>query len=180
MSTNIIRQSFGVTDPANPTASLNGFMDYNDAASVATPITVVADQWITLTNDGAGAFSNFAFKPFNVTNLIDVSTGYIDPTELNLGTSILIRNDYSVTPNTNNALLEFRYSLGTGFGEYTLEKTVGRLDNGSGKPYRQSLVTDMIYMGDTNTRDNPIKIQIKLSTGGTVVNAGTVIQVLSR
>ena len=89
------------------------------------------------------------YKPAGVTELMDVSTGAIDPTELSLGDSILIRNDYVVNPATNNSLLEFRYSLGTGAGAYVLEKTVGRLDDGSGRDYRQSVSTDLIYMGDT-------------------------------
>ena len=35
-------------------------------------------------------------------------------------------------------------------------------------------------MGDLNTRDNPIKIQVKLSTNGTLLNAGSVIQLIKR
>jgi len=38
----------------------------------------------------------------------------------------------------------------------------------------------MIYMGDTNTKDNPIKLQVKLSTNGTLVNAGTSIGVVRK
>ena len=115
-----------------------------------------------------------------MTELLNVSTGEIDPTELILGDSILIRNDYKINPNTNNALLEFRYQLGGGGNVYTLETTVGRLDDGSGKDYRFSLKPDLIYMGDLNTRDNPIKIQVKLSTNGTLLNAGSVIQLIKR
>ena len=33
-------------------------------------------------------------------------------------------------------------------------------------------------MGDTNTRDNPIIIEVKLSTNGTITNAGSVIQLI--
>jgi len=91
---------------------------------------------------------------------------------------LLIRNDFTVNPNTNNALLEFRYELGTGGGLYTLSTTVGRLDDGSGKNYRFSLKPDLVYMGDTNTRDNLIKLQVRLSTNGTLVNAGSVIQLI--
>ncbi len=109
---------------------------------------------------------------------MNVASGAIDPTELTLGNTILIRNDYVVTPGTNNTLLEFRYTLGTGGGAYTLEKIIGRLDSGSGNPYRFSLVPDLIYMGDLNTINNPIAIQVKLSANGTLVNAGTVIQVI--
>jgi hypothetical protein len=38
----------------------------------------------------------------------------------------------------------------------------------------------LIYMGDTNTKDNPISLQIRLSTGGSLSNAGSVIQVIRR
>ena len=109
---------------------------------------------------------------------MDTSSGAIDPTGLNLGDVILIRNDFAVTPSTNNASLQFRYQLGAGAGLYTQEKRLGRLDEGSGIPYRESISVDKIYMGDTNTRDNPISLQVKLSTSGTLVNAGTSISVV--
>jgi len=156
----------------------NGFADYNDASTAGTPIALVADTWTTIPNDGAGAFTNLSYLPSGVTALMDTSTGAIDVSELSLGDVVLIRNDYTVTPATNNASLSFRYQLGTGGGSYTLEKRVGRLDEGSGIGYRQSLNVDKIYMGDANTRDNPIVLQVKLSTTGTLVNAGSAISVV--
>ena len=150
-----------------------GFIDYNDTSTTASPLVLVADTWTTIPNDGLGAFTNKTYKPDGVTELMNTSTGALDTTDLVLGSNILVRNDFSVTPNTNNSLLEFRYTLGTGAGAYTLEKLIGRLDSGSGKPYRQSLVPDLIYMGDTNTRDNPIGLEVRLSTAGTLVNAGS-------
>lgn len=158
----------------------NGFIDYNDTSTSTTPVTLLADTWTVIPNDGLGAFTNKVYAPSGVTELMDVSTGSLDPTELDLGATLLIRNDFTVTPNTNNTLLEFRYTLGTGAGSYTLEKVVGRLDSGSGIGYRRSLVPDLIYMGDTNTRDNLIGLEIKLSAGGSFVNAGTVIQVIKQ
>ena len=116
--------------------------------------------------------------PYGVNELIDTSTGAIDPTELGLGDYILIRNDFTVTPSTNNSSLEFRYTLGTGAGAYTLEKRLGRLDQGSGTSYRFSLGVDEIYMGDTNTRDNHIGLQVRLSSNGTLINAGSAISVI--
>ncbi len=158
---------------------LGGFIDYNDTSTTTTPISLVADTWTTIPNDGLGAFSNDSYKPDgNVVELMDTSVGAIDPTGLHLGDTILIRNDFTVTPSTNNASLEFRYSLGTGAGSYTLQKRLGRLDEGSGLGYRFSLTPDLIYMGDLNTRDNPISLQVKLSSSGTLINAGTVIQVV--
>lgn len=154
-----------------------GFIDYNDTTG---DVALLADTWTTIPNDGAGPFSNSGFKPQGITELMDVSNGAIDTTELTLGDTIIIRNDYTVNPNTNNALLEFRYGLGGGGNEYTLTTNIGRLDDGSGKDYRFSLTPDLIYMGDENTRLNPIILQVKLSTNGTLRNAGSVIQLIKR
>ena len=154
-----------------------GFIDYNDTSTSTTPINLLANTWTDIPNDGLGAFTNKQFAPAGVDELMDTSTGYIDPTSLALGATLFIRNDYTIIPTTNNARQEFRYVLGTGGGEYTLEKTLGRLDSGAGNPYRSSLETDLIYMGDANTRDNPIKLQVKMSTDATLTNAGSVIVV---
>ena len=157
-----------------------GFIDYNDTSTTITPLVLSSDVWTTIPNNGAGAFTNYTYKPSGITELMNVATGAIDPTELVLGDNLLIRNDFTVTPGTNNTLLELRYSLGGGGGTYTLEKTMGRLDSGSGNPYRFSLDVHEVYIGDLNTKDNPIVLQVKLSASGTLVNAGTVIQVIKR
>jgi len=155
----------------------NGFIDYNDTTGA---VSIVANTWTDIPNNGLGAFTNKTYKPIGVTEFMDVSTGYIDVNEINLGDSIFLRNDFKINPNTNNALLEFRYELGAGTNVYTLETTLGRLDNGSGKEYRFSLKADLIYMGDLNTKNNPIKLQVKLSTNGVLTNAGSVIQLIKR
>jgi len=154
-----------------------GFIDYNDDSG---EISIAANTWVNIPNDGQGAYSNDSYKPDGVTKLMDVSTGAIDTSELSLGDSIIVRNDFTVIPKRNNCKIEFRYSLGAGLGSYTLETNLGRLDNGSGTTYRFALKPDLIYMGDSNTKDNPIVLQIKLSTKGKLTNAGTVIQVLKR
>ena len=155
----------------------NGFIDYNDTSTTASPLVLLADTWTTIPNDGLGAFTNKNFLPKGVTELMDTSTGAIDPTQLALGDDFIVRNDFRVSPNINNALLKFRYQLGSGGNEYSLETNLGRLDDGSGKYYRYSLTTDYIYMGDLNTLNNPIKLQVNLSTDGTLINAGSVIRV---
>tara|TARA_R110002012_G_scaffold22960_1_gene78516 strand:+ start:118 stop:708 length:591 start_codon:yes stop_codon:yes gene_type:complete len=155
----------------------NGFIDYNDTTG---SVSLTSDTWTTIPNNGQGGFSNDTYKPQGVSEFMNVSTGSIDVSDLELGDTILIRNDFKINPNTNNALVEFRYRLGGGGGEYTLETTLGRLDNGSGVDYRFSLKPDLIYMGDANTRDNPIILEVKLSTDGTITNAGSVIQLIKR
>ena len=155
----------------------NGFIDYNDTTG---GFSISSDTWTDLPNNGAGAFTNKNFVPTGVTELIDVSTGYLDCSELELGDNVFIRNDYTINPNTNNAQLKFRYELGSGGGLYTLEKIIGRLDSGSGQDYRFSLTPDLIYMGDTNTKDSPIKLQIYCTSNATVTNSGSVISVVKR
>ena len=157
--------------------SAGGFMDYNDTTG---DVSLTADTWVQIPNDGLGAFTNKTYKPSSVTEFMDVSDGSIDVSELVLGDTVLIRNDFTITPQTNNTLLKFRYSLGTGGSVYTLETILGRLDAGSGIPYRFSLEPDLIYMGDLNTKDSPIKLEVNLSGNGTLNNAGSVIQLMRR
>jgi len=160
--------------------SLNGIADYNDTSTASSPVSLVSNTWTTIPNDGAGAFTNLSYLPTGVTSLMDTSVGAFDFSQLELGDNCFIRNDFTITPNTNNALLELRYQLGGGANVYTLETIIGRLDSGSGQPYRFSLTPNMIYMGDLNTKDNPIILQIRLSTNGSVVNAGSSIGVVKR
>ena len=155
----------------------SGWIDYNDTTG---DVPMLADTWTTIPNNGAGPYSNSAYTPTGVNQLLNTSTGAIDVSGLSLGDFILIRNDFTVTPTINNSSLEFRYTLGAGLGAYTLEQSLGRLDRGSGVPYRFALRIDSIYMGDTNTRDNPIGLQVKCSSGATLNNAGLVIEVVKR
>lgn len=158
----------------------NGFADYNDLTTGSTPIALVADTWTDITNDGAGAFTNLDYLPTGVTRLMDTSNGIFLLDELDLGDIVNIRNDFTITPSTNNQLIRLRYVLGIGGAEYTLETTIGRLDSGSGIPYRFSLVPFLIYMGDDNTRLNPIKLQLTSTGNASVVNAGAVVGVTKR
>ena len=155
-----------------------GFVDYNDSTTSATPINLAAETWTTITNDGSGAFSNEVYAPSGVSQLMDTSTGAFDCTELSLGDVVMIRNDFTVTPTINGSRMELRYQLGSGDASYTLSKLLGKLEAGAGIGYRFALGVDEIYMGDLNTKDNPIALQVKCSEAATLVNAGSVITVL--
>ena len=159
-----------VTDLANVTSpdSKTGWMDYNDSTG---SFSIAANTWTNIPNNGAGPFTNKAFKPPSVTEVLDTTTGHLDFSDLPLGSEIILRNDIIVVPNSNNALLQMRYVLGTGANEYALNFLNDRLDSGSGVSY-QKVNTFPIYMGDTNTKNNAGKLQIKLSVAGTVTNNG--------
>ena len=156
-----------------------GFMDYNDASTQSTPIVLTAGVWVDVTNDGLGPFTSKTYAPNGINELLDTSNGNLDFTELKLGSEVLVRNDFTVVPQTNNSLLEARYLLGTGVGEYPLQFWSERLDGGSGIPY-QRVTSFPIYMGDLNTRDNAGRMQIRLSTNGTMINSGVYISARSK
>ena len=161
-------QWVSVNSGSSTAGSKTGWMDYNDATG---SFSIAADTWTDMPNNGAGSFTNKAYKPAAVTDVIDESTGYLDFSDLPLGSEISLRNDITITPNTNNALFELRYVLGTGAGEYALNFLSERLDSGSSVAY-QRVITFPIYMGDTNTKNNAGKLQARLSTPGTIQNAG--------
>ena len=163
-------------DSSAITTTYFGFMDYNHNGST---LSLTADTWTDVPNNGLGAFTNKTYKPSLVSEVLDVSTGYLDFSELSLGSQIMVRNDFTVTPNTNNALLEARYLLGNGAGQYGLQFLSERLDSGSGIPY-QRVTSFPIYMGDLNTQGNAGILQIKLSTAGTFSNAGSYIDIKIR
>ena len=154
-------------------SGFSGLVDYNDSATSVTPIDLTAGTWTELTNDGLGPFTNTTYATDKYPILS--GTGKLDISNVPLGSFLIIRPDYTITPSSNNASLEFRYTLGTGGSAYTLEKNEGRLDLGAGIPYRRALEAHFIYVGDTNTKDNPITLQVKLSSAGSVVNAGLAV-----
>ena len=158
------------------TGSTLGFEDANNSGS---PIAISADTWSIIPNDAAGPFSNTTYLPSGVTSMFDGGTGQIDPTQLALGDAALVRNDFSLTPSINGAHIQFRYTLGAGGGSYTLEHQLGTMSNGGGVPYRFQF-TDLIYMGDTNTRDNHIGLEVKCSEAATLANSGSVVQLVRR
>ncbi len=153
-----------------------GFIDYNDTTG---SMSITADTWTDVPNNGLGAFTNKTYRPESINDVMDTSTGYLDFSELSLGSELLVRNDFKINPHTNNSLLEVRYLLGQGMGEYALNFWSERLDNGSGIDY-QRVLSFPIYMGDLNTQGGVGKLQVKLSTDGVLTNAGSYISIRLR
>ena len=171
-----VHENLGNSTAGETSALKTGFIDYNDNTG---SINLTADTWTDVPNNGSGAFTNKTYRPTLVNEVMDTSTGYLDFSDLTLGSQILIRNDFTIVPNTNNCLLEVRYLLGQGAGEYALKFWSERLDSGSGIDY-QRVIPFPIYMGDTNTQGGVGKLQVKLSTNGTINNAGSYINIQLR
>lgn len=140
-------------------AKSNGFFDYNDLATVTTPIAIVGGAGYTyLTNDIAGPSTNIAYPPEGVTAVWDPILNEFDFSELTLGSKVEIRLDIKVTTTTPNTSFDAALEVGIGGGSYeitwinTTQKTA--MTN-------HLVVSSFIYIGDTNTKDNPAKFKIQ-------------------
>lgn len=161
---------------AGGSSSFMGWIDYNDTTG---NVALTANVWTDIPNNGLGAFSNRSTLPLagGVTELLDVTDGSLDFSELEIDDIVLFRYDFTITPNTNNSVLDFRLLVGEVGSEYTLNILVPRLDKGSGIPYQQTGVFE-VYMGDLNTRDGGAKLQVRLDSNGTLNNNGIYMRFL--
>lgn len=155
-----------------------GLVDYNDAATTTTPLVVTgggAD--VQLTNDTLGAFTNTAFLPDGVTSLWNTTTNQFDFTELKLGDMLDIRLEITADMSGPNSELDIDLELGIGAGAYAIAfsrenyKTSGvkQIDRWNG-----------IYLGDSNTLDNPARFIIRSDTNCNVVVAGWYVKIIRK
>jgi len=150
-----------------------GYIDYNDTSTTVTPLELTEDVWATIPNDGLGSFSR---NELPVGALLPLTAeGGLDLSNLPMNSLVKVRMDFIIYPNVNNAFAEFGILLGSA-SPYRLEKTINTLPQGAGRGYHVGLDQSLVYIGDTNTKNGVALFQVKLSTGGTVVNAGMVAE----
>jgi len=91
-----------------------GFLDYNDTATLVTPITVLESAGeVALTNDGLGAYSTRQYAPRGIEDVWNASTGQFDWSMLSLGDVVDIRLDIEVTTTTPNTAIDVKLNLGS-------------------------------------------------------------------
>ena len=172
----------GVWTLTSPTAGTvsQGIYDYNDAATTGTPIALtLADTFYELTNDGAGAFTNKTYALSGLPEVWDVATNQFDWTNgtvLALGDTVDIRVDVDIITTGTNKAFELDIELGIGGSPYRLP--IIPLENFKTAGTYHDVRFMSIYMGDSNTLDNPAKIEAKADgTGVTVVVNGWFVRV---
>lgn len=144
----------------NPNLESMGWWDYNDLATSTTPISVPSTEtFVNLTNDGLGPFTNKAYKLSSVTDIWNSTTNRFDFSGLELGDTVDIRLDLQVTTTDPNQDIDIVMELGEGTaGAYQLPFI--------NQNYKTAKAHDVIrfnsiYLGDTNTKDNPALFKIK-------------------
>jgi|GEM_PF-2748853 len=155
-------------------SGFSSWIDYNDTTGA---ISLVADTWTDIPNDGLGLFSNRCTGVLagGISELLNPLTGELIFSDFKINDDLFLRHDFNIIPDTNNASLEMRYFVGESGSEYPLELPIPRLDRGSGVSYKE-VGTNYIYIGDENTRLGGARLQVKLSTTGTLVNNGIAVK----
>lgn len=155
-----------------------GFIDYNDAATATTPINLTADVWTDIPNDGAGPYTNKQYPPEGITDVWDVASQRFDWSQLRAGDMVDLRVDLDLILAQANAHVEVRIVMAEGDpGEYIVQmahtsiKDAGQED----LPIYQGL-----YMGNTETLNNPAKLQIKSDVAATLTVRGWYCKLIMR
>lgn len=164
-----------ITQDLYPEKPLFGFWDYNDLATQGTPLNVVANTPLALTNDGLGAFTNKTYRPDGLTEIWDTVGQSFDWTELALGDTVDIRGDATVTTTTANQRVQIYLELAQGGSVYNIPfidqivKTASTI---------RATRFNSIYMGDDNTRLNGAQFIIVSDAAATVSVNGWYVRVL--
>lgn len=156
-----------------------GLFDYNDLGTTAAPISVTGGAGlVNLTNDELGAFTNKAFPPTGVTDVWDASANEFDWTELKMGDMVDIRLDVDVITASVNT--EFTLALQLGIGAFPYTINWFNATNFKTAATNKIVTFNSIYIGDTNTLNNPAKFVIQADKNLTVVVNGWYCKIIKR
>ena len=149
---------------------LVGFFDSNDVTTSGTPLNVLGGTGVKyLTNDEAGPFTNKAYPPLGVTGVWDVGNNEFNFSQLTLGSKVEYRLDLAITTTTANQVVDIFFELAIGGTPYDL--SIANQYYKSADTYNLN-VSNFIYMGDTNTRDNAAKFKLSSTNDASIVVNG--------
>lgn len=143
-----------------------GFVDYNDAATGVTPISVSANTWTKLTNDTAGPFTKTDALPAGVTSLWSVLNNQLSMAQLPVNSIVTVRADLIVTTSTANQVVktDIRAGIGTA-SEFTLENSALQFKTAGA---HKVVVSWDFYIGSNNVKNAPAEIRLWSDASATV------------
>jgi hypothetical protein len=140
-----------------------GFANYEDTATLSTPIVLSADTWTNITNDKQGEHTTEVYKPAYVTgSLWNSATSKIDLTEVPIGKVVLLKVDFQITETANNTVLECQM-VG---GGHTMQILTTEMKFQSGTHHYS--ITNMVYVEDAAMQTAGLNIQLKTSSNSQV------------
>jgi hypothetical protein len=150
-----------------------GFANYEDVATLTTPIVLSADTWTNITNDKQGEHTTEVYKPAYVTgSLWNSATSKIDLTEVPIGKVVLLKVDFQIVQTANNTVLECQM-VGGGHTMQILT-TEMKFQNDT----HHYAVSNMIWVEDAAMQTAGMSIQLKTSNNSEVEIHNIMITVL--
>ena len=138
--------------------TMHGFVDYNDAGTGVTPISVSPSTWTKLTNNKAGPFTKIDQLPSLVTNLWNTGTNQLALSEVPVNSMLQVRADLIVTTTAANQVVKFRTALGIGSGSaFQLESSEMQFKAAGAKNIAMPVA---FYIGSDAIRTNPGEFQL--------------------
>lgn len=140
-----------------------GFANYEDVATLTTPIVLTANVWTNITNDKQGEHTTEVYKPAYVTgSLWNSATSKIDLSEVAVGKVVLIKVDFEIVETSNNTILQGQL-IG---GGHTVQLLTTEMKFASGTHHYG--ITNMIYVEDAAMQTAGLNIQLKTSSNSEV------------
>jgi len=155
-----------------------GFVDYNDAATGITPISVSPSTWTKLTNDKLGPYTKIDAMPSGITSLWNATTNQIDLTQLPLNSMVNARYELFVTTTAANQVVNLSVFLGIGSpSAYESPKTTVQFKTAG--TYAMSSFSGS-YVGSTDIQNYPAEIKVKSDAACTVRVNGWYFQIFKK
>ena len=156
-----------------------GIYDYADLTTATTPISLSASTWTHLTNDGAGSFTNKTYALTGITDIYNTSTSQFDFSSLTLGDTVDIRINIIATTSTSNQ--DFDIDLVLAYGDASEYRVPWVIEHNFKSAGDHSIVRfNSVYIGNTLTRDNPARFEIRSSNTSDIEVVGWYCRVLKR
>ena len=166
--------------PPSPELLANavGWMDYADAGTTTTPLTLVANVNKKLTNDTLGAFTNTANAPFGVPTIWNSTTNSYDFNFLTVGDTIDIRFDITVTTTSANQVVKAFLRLAEGTpSQYDIPFTEVQFKTAG----THNIIRPLnIYIGSDIFRTAPASFYVVSDNGATCVVNGWYNRILRK
>lgn len=157
-------------------AATFGYADYSNSNPSANPLNLLPDIAQPIPNDAAGSLTNEDQLPPGVGSLWNPLTSQFNFSTLKIGSTVDIRMDATINTTALNQAWKVELALAVGTpSEYTIEFSSGiRLFTGASQITR----FNGIYIGNSETRDNPAELRIVSNNNATVQVSGWYVRVI--
>lgn len=152
-----------------------GFANYEDTATAGTPISLTANTWTNLTNNGLGA-RTVDKLPASVGTLWNTSTNRFSFTDLPLYTQLTGRFDLTVVTTTANQLVDVQALVAIGSAsEYEFPLVTQMYFKTAGT--HQINIYNGMFIGSNDVKLNPCALRIRSDASATAKVAGWYVAV---